>query len=458
MPFNFQTVKNWTSTGVSAVTNFTGSVLRNTLVGVSNVLPDFGLIGSLGDTIGNAFHIGGAGTSGAPYSGGGSGGSFLNPLGLSPFKADAAELNFSPTFETDSNFGLGSPGTGPTELSGASKPDGTKPVAPKPVGPKESPGGSSASETGGATIPAPDASSESGYDIGAEELVMERTVFTPKPTDKLSGKDLADALSENITAASDAAYDKMLTEEGRGGLIKRRENALSLIKEATNDDGTYDPDKLEKASRYAGDLYRSANAENGVEAEYFTYEANIREQGAFLKESPPLDPSVLSTPAGKSMAANVRRLERDIKAFNATSASMTPQARTARIKMLSDRVTATRDNYERLGATETTRFLNKYDGFGNNLGVDMAALGTWMQYLTPLALAGVSYVVQSRADERNREYMDKVRAEDRAETARLQTERLNAQIQMAGIGAEESAPSSVGASRTHTIGGGTSAA
>jgi hypothetical protein len=92
---------------------------------------------------------------------------------------------------------------------------------------------------------------------------------------------------------------------------------------------------------------------------------------------------------------------------------------------------------------------------GERVEVDWAGVTPWLSVATTVGLAALQYEMQSNSDEKNRKYQDKIRAEDRAEDARLQTERLNAQLQMAGISGESSAPASVGASQSHTIGGGT---
>jgi len=91
---------------------------------------------------------------------------------------------------------------------------------------------------------------------------------------------------------------------------------------------------------------------------------------------------------------------------------------------------------------------------GERVEVDWAGVTSWLSIATTFGLTLLQQEMQSRADEKNRRYQDKVRQEEREERARLQTERLNAQLQVAEINAAGSSPAAVGASRTHTIGGG----
>lgn len=464
MAISFSSAMSGLSNVVSGVSNFAGSFLRNSFVMASNILPDGGALGWVGDTLGNALHIGGSGSAGAPYSGGGSGGSFLNPIGLSLTKGTpAASLDFSKLWSPVGDFGMGAPlgpAAKPERLAGVDSPESSAaqkvaPAAsstPQPEGAGSAAGGGSAAiQDDAANVPDPAA----GLAVAIEPTVK----FTPRITAGLKGKELADAIRENTDGALAASQGKNLDYAAYSLLNQDADKIYENLEQAVGPDGNVvDEAKLTAAARRSNGLVGYAMSESAVEADMRLNYNTLVSEHTRLQESMPLAGPALESEAGKRHVAKVRRYETEKRALEARAPTMSQAALSAEVKRLSERVTALADERERLGGTIHTSWLTRVNGFGEDLGLDTAALGVWLQYLTPVALAGLAYYTQNKADEKNRKYMEKVRQEDRAEAARLQTERLNAQIRMAGMSHSADSPAAVGPSRSHTIGGGVNSA
>jgi len=441
--FNFLgSVGNFVTSAVSNTFSFAGSAVRNTLTFASNVLPDAGVLGNVGDWAGNALTFG----SDTVYSGGGSGGSFLTPLGIGP-QVEAAPYSF-PSLSSQ----------GAAEVSAAASPSLAPAAAPATATATED-----TSSTGLGAQTGADANTAPQY------LALHEATMAPR-------WDALDTRAENVGHV-DRARD--VVGHIRAAYIEGNKRRGGVSGEVTRILGTSfseDLAALDEQIKTGGidtsllgqyemkaaalDSLLSNPSENvilaGIQKDV------VLQTAAALK---PIDVSVgdavANDPLVQQFNADVDSYNQRLTAVNAmleaNGGEYTPEVLanlsalyTASGPLASQQLTLRaktyRDGWSRYG----------YDG--SVLGVDLEYVGQWVQWLTPFALAGIQYAWQSSVDDKNRKWQEKVRAEDREFEERMLSMRLSAQERIAGISAEGSAPAAVGASSGISINAGTASA
>lgn len=448
------TVGSWASAGIGYAGNFVGSVIRNTLVVASNILPDAGVFGSLGDNIGNAL------SAGSPFSGGGSGGSVLNL-----FSSD--RTTWSPVANLDWASGRTTAGVAPAvdlsgtetslapDVGGAAPAVGetAAPAAPtvEPAKPSATPGQISAAALVATPQPKP-LSSFAGHERGSDGRIS--AVTTRAAELRQSGFSL---LGENASENSVAAFQDGMVQLGeaqksyekavelgdptlRNSAIDGMESAIAAIERAS---GKVDPATATLAATW-NQTGKTINTE-------------------LLDAGPLAGDKVRNLPEVRRYNSKVNRVEQTRQyleprvADAVKNGTVTPDL-VLEVQAFNQMVTGLESDRVALGSmTYRDGWTRKNILTGEDAGVDLDHLATWAQILTPVALAGLQYYAQGKADKKNAKYLSSEKEKDRQFEREMSRERLDAQLQIAGIEAEASAAARapVGASQAHTFSAGT---
>ena len=443
-------VGNFVTSAVSNTFSFAGSAIRNTLTFASNVLPDAGVLGDVGDWAGNALTFG----SGPVYSGGGSGGSFLTPLGIGP-QVGAAQFimpKFSP-FAGASESLVSKVDSGPTAESPSS-------VVPSTGGKPTVPSGGSAPA---GVSPPPSAAFDTAYEALHAATTAPKWNALDTRVEGITDADRARAVAGHVrnAAIQGNAMEGTVSSQITGILGSAYLDELSLLETQANT-GKIDASLLRQYETKAASVDRLLGNPSKDAILGGIHRDSVLQVSSALK---PIDVSV-----GEAVAKDplVQQFNSDVKQYNerlqvvealvrANGGEFSQEA-LAHLSILyaaggalADQQLALRSKTYRDGWSRMS-----YDG--TELGVDLEYVGQWVQWLTPFALAGIQYAWQSSVDDKNRKWQEKVRAEDREFEERMMSMRLSAEERIAGIRAEGSSPAAVGASSGVTINAGTASA
>ena len=443
-------------TGVGYVGNFVGSTIRNTLVVASNILPDGGLFGSIGDSVGNAFSVGKPFASGS----GSAGGSVLDLFKPDSSWDPVAGLDFSSAFDLAPSASPGASGAEPAkpvELSG------TKRVEPG-AGAKKSAAEVAAEDPSALPtsmdlvgMPKPDDLYRfDAFDVGSAE----REAAVTKAANDLQKLGMA-GLPESATDRSAAVYRESLplleTE-----LVTWREAKANGDSAAAN----------AAVSRIEAVISQLQRASGGVDKDTQLTIATFNQAVKKVNQSDLAGAAPLTGDKVKNLPA-ARRYNRQLAAVKSAYEDLSERIQIAtedggaipielslevqEFNQQVDGLLKTRSDLAGMTYRDGWRRFNVLTN--EDMGVDLDNLAMWAQLLTPVALVGLQYYAQGRADDKNAKYLAKEKEKDRQFEREMQENRLQADMAIAGMNADAAgaSPGAVGASRTHSFSAGTSA-
>lgn len=454
--------------GIGHVVNFTGSIVRNTMVAVSNVLPDGGFIGQVGDRLGNSIHIGGVGgTSGAPYSGGSSGGSFLTPFSsASGAQSFGSNLDFTSWYKPAAI-------ASPDSVGG-----GSSSVAPKPATrlDQEIPSTQalllSQRDSLGASLslqqPAEARGSNSLIDPAAAPASASPQApaagLLPYTGDAPYSPAAAQYWVDQAGSVRARTIDRVRTS-GAAGAASANEQFKTLSRQETklrkliqNGDNFSSPESQGLLNSFSDNLFLLDAVTRSSSPEAAAATANLMYAKDTQTKLKPFDGAIKTRAQYRNFNADVEEFNAAVtRVAEAADRGMTPELQ-AQINLLGDRAVALRSTQAELEGGSYTDWFTRYDARGVSMGVDAASIATWAQFITPFALAGIQYSWQSSIDKKNRKYTQQENERNRQFERELQESRLSAQLEMAGMHEAARAPAAVGRAAPVSIRGGTQSA
>lgn len=443
-------------TGIGYVGNFVGSTIRNTLVVASNILPDGGLFGSIGDSVGNAFSVGKPFASGS----GSAGGSVLDLFKPDSSWDPVAGLDFSSAFDLAPSASPGASGGEPAEPVELS---GTKRVEPG-AGAKKS------------------AAEVAAEDPSALPTSMD-LIGMPKPNDLYRFDAFEVGSAEREAAVTKAAND--LQRLGLAGLpdnasapsVAKSQEALAQLSSslATLEAAKASGDVVAvnaAVSNMESAIYNYQRASGGVDKDTQLTIATFNQAAKKVNQSDLAGAAPLTGDKVKNLPA-ARRYNRQLVAVKSAYEDLSERIQIAtedggaipielslevqEFNQQVDGLLKTRSDLAGMTYRDGWRRFNVLTN--EDMGVDLDNLAMWAQLLTPVALAGLQYYAQERADDKNAKYLAEEKEKDRQFEREMQENRLQADMAIAGMNAAAAgaSPGAVGASRTHSFSAGTSA-
>jgi hypothetical protein len=439
-------------TAFSSVVNFSSSLVRNTLVTVSNILPDGGLIGGLGDAIGNTVRIGG----GTPFSGGASGGSFITPFTSQARSSDHTLFSNVDFFE------------GWFKPAAAAQPGEANTVKLESAQATQAPATQESPLVADTPVPGAGGADEMQLDLGGAagqaapppvQTTQVRWKAAPVPSSlgpQEAGRNLVDQWHQMEMQTAGMALDSSKRTE-LNQLQSGLRSTVRQVEGALESGGVVSETQIRDLN--VG-VIAASTALNSPSLEVAQASFNLSRAQMDSKKLQPFSTSIKTRPEYQSFNAEVSELTAEMESISdqivqENGVYVIPQQLRPQVESLAARANDLKSRQAQLEGGTYTQGFTRYDARGNSLGADAANIAVWAQVLTPFALAGLQYSWQSKIDKKNRRYLDAKEERERQH----QMDMLQMRIGASGGGgsAGPAGPAAVGPSQSHSFSAGTSA-